>query len=57
MTDFVLYWLAWRWMPIRWRIKAENVWYWIIDAPMWQPPDYDVLMTARTKIVIMRPWD
>lgn len=57
MIEWLIYWTLWRWLPIRWRIKAENAWYWIIDAPMWQPPDYEVLMTARTRIVLMRPWE
>jgi len=49
MLDTLLYWLVWKWIPMSWRIRLENAWYWIVDAPMSEPPDYVRTFTARTR--------
>lgn len=49
MREWLLYHLLWRWISLKARVRIENVWCWIIDEPMWQPPDYTRLVRMRSK--------
>ena len=49
MIENILYYTLWFWMPVKWRIKLENGWYWLTDAPCWVGPDHDKLEHYRTK--------
>lgn len=59
MFETILYYLLWQWVSIKTRIKLENAWYWLIDEPMWEPPDYKRLVRTRSRIPVIPParWD
>lgn len=49
MIENILYYTFYWWLPVKWRIKLENGWYWLTDAPVYSPPHYDRLEHYRTK--------